>query len=175
MSARKIKVLINPNPEQHLPKTHPTENIENIPHNGQLLVPHPVHRVPHRVGQQQTHADKLQHQADREESRNGVLLQPHGVDLHRDHHQVDHEEDQVHLQRVLAIEREVKQQRVEEGHALPVRVPIDQLDVEVELGRFHVVAAVVVVVPPAGRLILVAGHQRDVPESGRRGEEGELW
>lgn len=88
--------------------TYPAEDIEDVSGDGQIFVPYAIHGVSNRVGQQQANANELQQQADGEQSRHRMLLQSHRVDLQRNHHQVDDEKDQIHLQGVLLIEGEVK-------------------------------------------------------------------
>lgn len=113
----------------------------------------------------QAEADKLQHEADGEEARHGMPLPSHRVHLQRDEHRVDQDEDQIHLERVLVVVRELERQR---NKRRLVGIAVDQPEVVLDVWHTgHVEAARVKVVPVAGCGVAVAGDQGHIPESAR--------
>lgn len=148
---------------------YPAEDIENVAGKSEILVALAIHGEAYHVGEYQTQADKLHGDADGEEARHRMTLPAHRVHLKRHQHRINQHEDQVHLERVLVVEREVEGERHKRRL---VRVAVHQPEIVLNVRHAgHVEATRLKVVPFARRRVPVAGHQRHVPESAKGREE----
>lgn len=148
--------------------THPTEDVENVPCNQVVLVPLAVHRKLDHVCEDETETDYLHDDAAGEKASHRMTLSAHRVDLQRDEHRVDEDEDEVQLERVLLVVGEVKLQGDEGGL---IRIAVDQPEIVENVRhtvRGHVEVTGIEVVPLTCCRVPVAGYERHVPESAER-------
>lgn len=145
------------------PHTHPTEDVEDVADEAQVLVALAMHSELNHVHEDEAERHKLHDDAGGEEAGHRVPLSAHRVHLQRDEHGVDQDEDQVHLEGVLLVVGELEGER-NEGRL--VRVAVHHPEVVLDVRHTsHVEAGRVEVVPLAGGRVPVARHQRHVPES----------
>lgn len=152
-----------------------TEDIQNITGRADQLVALAAGRKANQMPQDQHQTDELQHQAEREQLGNGVLLDAHRVQLQRHQQHVHAKEHQIHLEYVLLVERELQRQRT---GARPIGPALHQVQIVVDgrrrwrraAARLSCGAAVrhtpdvrvdggVVVLPTARGLVAIAGDQ----------------
>lgn len=152
-----------------MPATHPTEDIEDVPGEPEVLVALAVHRKLNHVHENQAEADELHHDADGEEAGHRMPLPPHRVYLQGDEHGVDEDEDEVHLERVLLVVGELERQR-DKGRLIGIAIDQPEVVDNVRNAR-QIETARIEVVPLARRCVAVAGHEGHVPESASEGKE----